>query len=281
MENLQKLIKYNILISAVVAIIGIVLFNLGIKHRASSFISGYTTYSMYLLPAFVFGTFHSKLFQKHFEIYIWQLAVSVIATGIFLAMGRIDILIIVLIFIAAVIVKKISIKSALIICAFSAVIILLSLNNNSAEAESRASDLSTMSDRDIIWAKALEIIDVHPILGYGPRTFGDIFTEQEKLADKQVGGWHSEYITIYIESGILGLLTFLVITFLIYFYAYKAIWIKKLIGNELEMFIPSLLSITVIYISSTFSGFSTQPIISVYFCFIFGIYSNVVFKAGR
>ena len=44
------------------------------------------------------------------------------------------------------------------------------------------------------------IWDQHPILGFGTRTFNETFLLHDQLVDRGVGGWHNEYLQVYLES---------------------------------------------------------------------------------
>lgn len=65
------------------------------------------------------------------------------------------------------------------------------------------------SERDVIWRGAYLLIDKHPIFGFGPATFKEIFPLFDEIGDKGVGNWHNDFIQVYIESGLVGLVSFL------------------------------------------------------------------------
>ncbi|WP_126452070.1 O-antigen ligase family protein [Sulfuriflexus mobilis] len=81
------------------------------------------------------------------------------------------------------------------------------------------SRLSSMTDiessganRFVIWQQAWEMIKDHPILGIGPGMFWLIYP-QYRLASDSSGGYfvHNDYMQMWLESGLPGLLLFLLI----------------------------------------------------------------------
>jgi O-antigen ligase len=71
-----------------------------------------------------------------------------------------------------------------------------------------ARPMDNSSDRVVLWQNALSHADKHPILGFGPQTFDSVFTARAETSDKGIGGWHNDWIQLYIESGALGIITF-------------------------------------------------------------------------
>ena len=45
----------------------------------------------------------------------------------------------------------------------------------------------------------------HPVVGFGPRTFTEIFPLFSEMRVRGVGCWHNDYLQVYMESGLLGL----------------------------------------------------------------------------
>jgi O-antigen ligase len=63
-----------------------------------------------------------------------------------------------------------------------------------------------MDGRDVLWRGAAMIAWTHPLVGFGPRTFPDIFPLFLDMPVRGVGSWHNDYLQVYMESGLLGLL---------------------------------------------------------------------------
>ena len=66
-----------------------------------------------------------------------------------------------------------------------------------------------MAGRDVLWRGASLLITDHPIAGFGPRTFNSIFPLFAEMPIRGVGSWHNDYLQVYMESGLLGLLPLL------------------------------------------------------------------------
>ena len=63
-----------------------------------------------------------------------------------------------------------------------------------------------MEGRDTIWRGALMLIGEHPFVGFGPRTFLSVFPLFDQMTVRGVSSWHNDYLQVYMESGLLGLL---------------------------------------------------------------------------
>ena len=66
-----------------------------------------------------------------------------------------------------------------------------------------------MAGRDVLWRGALQLAGDHPLVGFGPRTFSHIFPLFDQMPVKGVGSWHNDYLQVYLESGLMGLLPLL------------------------------------------------------------------------
>ena len=63
----------------------------------------------------------------------------------------------------------------------------------------------------------------HPIVGFGPRTFHEIFPLFDAMPIRGVGSWHNDYLQVYMESGLLGLLPQLWLVGTVIIYGWKAV----------------------------------------------------------
>ncbi|HTX98455.1 MAG TPA: O-antigen ligase family protein [Bacteroidota bacterium] len=68
---------------------------------------------------------------------------------------------------------------------------------------------SFMTGRDVLWKGAAMLLDRHPLVGFGPRTFQEIFPLFSEMPIRGVGSWHNDYLQVYMESGLLGLVPLL------------------------------------------------------------------------
>lgn len=64
-----------------------------------------------------------------------------------------------------------------------------------------------------IWQAGLSKLPETPLFGYGPNTFKTVYPEElkSKLTDQKVKSWHNDFLQIFLESGPLALLSYLLI----------------------------------------------------------------------
>ncbi|RPI68144.1 MAG: hypothetical protein EHM47_14875, partial [Ignavibacteriales bacterium] len=195
-EKKIKLLVFSFIAGAAInSVIGLVRFNAGIVERAESFSSGYTVFSGYLVAAVGIAAAAFK-FNETDKKYSWVILTSaaVMFAGIITSLGRINIAVAVLILILSVIFKMISFKNIIFILLIAGAISFISFYNNKAEVTQRIESPAQLSDRDIIYKGAGEILWEHPFLGYGPRTFKEIFPFREEFSDKGISGWHNHIL---------------------------------------------------------------------------------------
>lgn len=277
-EELLKLFNFFILGAIIVSLIGIFRFYSGSVERAQSFSGSYTAFSSYLLVAFSFSLFFYKDYSKKISQIIWALVFVILFLGIFTALGRANIFIAAIIFFTAIILKQIKpIQFVVILFAIGAFFIV-NIFSPSEKIEQRTSNITILSDRDVIIEGAIKIISERPIIGFGPRTFSEIFPLKEKFQDKGVGGWHNDFLQIYFESGIIGLLTFLLLIYIIISQAVTQIKDNNL-SQEIRSFsLAVLLSVISLLFTTFFSGFITSVYISVIFVFLVSLIDRITFE---
>jgi len=267
-----------VIAAVVVAIIGLINFNLGLTHRAQSITLGYLGFSTYLMAALGPAIFLIKSENlKQYFLY-GLIGIGLMLAAVFVSLGRTNIVLAVLVFITCSLVSGIK-KWILAVIILVGAISIISFSINSNELSNRMDQPATMSDRDIVWGSAIEIIQKfeRPLLGYGPHTFKNIFDKRDALVDKGVSSWHNEYLQLYIESGILGLLSFL----LFFGYALFA-GIRHIIKNRRASFynkiiIGFVISAIAMPVGGITSGFTSSPSVSVIFAFIIAYISATVF----
>lgn len=264
----KNILELFLLFSVIVSLVGITKFMLGIKPRAESIVSGYATFSTYLLAGIaIFFSFFSDLKKR---INPWFLVVSgiLILLAIVLALSRADLGIAIAIVFLAALQKKMEWKYLLPVLFLTAILSLFSFQQNSGEIKSRLSQPATMSQRDVLWKSAFQLADEHPLIGFGPRTFEKIFPNRDQLSDKGVGGWHNDYLTVYLESGIVGLMVFLLLIYQIVKKGYQ----KFLFTDKWNWGI--FISIIALLLSAGMSGFINNPILSLLFVFMLAFFSS-------
>ncbi|MEE9449356.1 MAG: hypothetical protein V3V72_04825 [Ignavibacteriaceae bacterium] len=119
----------------------------------------------------------------------------------------------------------------------------------------------------------------HPILGFGTRTFREIFPLLESLQDARISSWHSDYLQMYFESGIIGLGAFLWVTFSIY--KNGIIVIKNKLSSDFnrDLLFAVLLGITSLYLTAFVGGFILDPILTLLFQFLVAVIGVIYVKA--
>ncbi len=276
-ENIRKIAFTFTISSIAVAIIGLILFNLKLVDRAQSFSSGYATFSSYLITAA--GVYIALQFsdRKQINWVLWAAGLSIIFSAIITSLGRTNIIIAALLFIAGLIFHKIKIKQAIIIIFLTTLISFLSFQNNSSSLSQRVENPTGLSDRNIIW-KGFETLKLqHPFLGFGPRTFHDIFPYVNELGDKKIGSWHNDFIQMYFESGALGLITFTILILItIYF---PIVYLRKpgLIKSNCNILLGILLGTLALVLSSLTAGFISSPVLSIVFALLISLLSAVTY----
>ncbi len=277
-ERIKKIILAFIAGAVLVSIIGLIQFNLKIVDRAQAFSSGYATYSSFLLAALGLFVVSSSPNSEKNEKLFWLLGISFLLSGIITSQGRTNIAIAGLVFIAGLVLKKINLKSAVLIIIVTSVISLISFSNNRKEITERVENPTTLSDRNIIMKGAEELAFTHPVLGFGPRTFHNIFPYKNELADKGIGSWHNDFVQVYFESGLIGLLSFLAIIAAAIYYGLKIIRSKQNNEEEKNFTLGILLSVTALILSAITAGFVDSPVLSIEFAFFLSLFSLVLFS---
>ena len=276
-RKIHLIIYFFLLGAALNSVIGLVSFNLGFVVRAQSLSSGYMTFSVYLLASFGIAIMLSgleKIKGKYYYIHI--LLTGLILTGIISSLGRANIVIAVLILITGIFLKKIRIKQVLLLGIVAFILSSISFLNNSTEVNQRIDAPTQLSDRDIIYKGAGEIMWEHPVLGFGPRTFKEIFPLREELADKGVGSWHNDLLQVYFESGFIGLMTYIFMIVIIFSSGIGFVMKNKGEGNNIIV-LGILVSIGAMLLSSVFSGFIGSPVLSIVFAFLISLQASEVY----
>ena len=153
--------------------------------------------------------------------------------------------------------------------------------NNSIQVEQRIENPTQLSDRDIIYEGANEIAFEHPVLGFGPKTFRDIFPFPERFADKGIGSWHNDLLEMYFEAGIAGLLTYLLLILGIYFITLKYTIRKSLTSEGKSMLTGILLALGGLYLSALVAGFINSPVLAVVFSFLAALSGSIIFREKK
>ena len=276
-EKIKTIVYYFSFASAVIALIGIVRFNLSIVERAESFSSGYATFSSYLLT----GLGCSLIFSgngKKAKYFKWLriFAAAVILAGIITSLGRANSVIAAVMLIASLLLKRMKPLQFIYIILIAAALSYISFHNNSIQLNQRIETPTQLSDRDIIYKGASEIFLTHPLLGYGPKTFTEVFPHREDFADKGIGSWHNDLLEVYFESGFMGLASYLLLIFSVFFYQIKFLIMGKDRGEARTIIYAVLFATEGLFLSALVAGFINSPVLSLVFAFLIGVQSAVI-----
>jgi len=275
-EKIKNILYYFSFASVVMALIGIVRFNLSIVERAESFSSGYSTFSSYLLAglgcmlAFAENTKKIKYFQ-----WLRIVAAAIILVGIVTSLGRANAVIAAAMLVISLFLKRMKLLHVIYIILITIPLSYLSFQNNSIQVNQRIEAPTQLSDRDIIYKGAGEIIFNHPLLGYGPKTFSEIFPHREDFADKGIGSWHNDLLEVYFESGSLGLAAYMLLIFSVFFYQIKFLIREKEKVEARSIIYGVLFATAGLFLSALVAGFINSPVLSLVFALLVGVQSAV------
>jgi O-antigen ligase len=275
-KKIKMVLQYFFLAAIFTAVVGIIKFDLSLADRASSFSSGYSTYSSYLLVAFSIFIFIPVSTVGKYKTLIKITGLSLMLTGIIVSLGRMNIFIAVLVLGFSFLLRKIDWKIAGVVVLLTILFSVGSFQLNFAGVDKRIEQPATLSDRDVIMHGAEDIFlkFEKPILGYGPRTFHQVFPYENQLADKGVGSWHNDFIQMYFESGFLGLVSFLALLFIVLYYSYKLFRSQQ--NPDMKNLIWAILIGTVaLILSSLTAGFIDSPVLSVLFALLVALVSGI------
>lgn len=261
--------------AVVMSLVGSVRFFLNDVERAQAFTSSYAVFSSYLLAAFSVALFFPKKIKSNTELLFWSAIYIIILIGIVTSLGRANIAIAMLMLLSAIVFKQIPLKQIIVLGLFFIIGVSVYIAKPAASIEQRVENITQLSDRDIIWQGAKEISMSHPYLGYGPRTFQQIFPFKEKFADKGIGGWHNDFLQIYFESGIVGLISFIALLWVIAKTSFTQLRNKKTDTEFKSLSASVFASVITLVLSGLFAGFITSVVLSIVFVFLISFLSRI------
>ncbi|BDQ03835.1 O-antigen ligase family protein [Ignavibacterium sp.] len=277
-KKVIELMLIFILGAAVISIIGTTRFFIGEVERAQSFSSSYTVFSGYLLTAFVSALFFPKKDKNLSQQIFWAVVYSIIFIGLLTSLGRANIAIALLALLVAIVLKQIPAKQIILLLIIAIIGFGVYSIRPSKVIGERVENITQLSDRDIIWQGAKEILFEHPVFGFGPRSFQQAFPLKDKFADKGIGGWHNDFLQIYFESGIIGLISFLVLLYVIITTSISQIRNKKTDAELKSLSTSVLASVIALILSAMVAGFITSVVLSIVFVFLISFLSRIDFE---
>ncbi|NWF50219.1 MAG: O-antigen ligase family protein [Ignavibacteriaceae bacterium] len=276
-KKIHNLFMIFIIGAAVMAAIGSIRFVLGIVDRAQGFSSSYTVFSCYILTAFSAGLYFPRQTKETSRAFLWSFLITLLFIGLVTSLGRANIAIAVLILISALLLRRLNLKEIIFLGLFFSLFAAAYFLKPSQVISERVQNISYLSDRDIIWMGAGQLLNKHPVLGFGPRTFREIFPQElkEMFADKGIGGWHNDFLQVYFESGLLGLASFIILIIYIFYLAILNERNKKISGDLKRISSSALAAIVSMLISSLFSGFIYSVVLSIVFVFLITVITRI------
>ncbi len=200
------------------AAVGLVKYFSGLAPRAASTTAGYYTLGLYLcvtLPLVLMEGRDRLIFGSR---WVWAAASAIIMAGIVFTFDRIH-----WIGMAAAVVVTGLMRERRLAMAFAVgVVVIVLASPRVAERAIQTIHITTeTSGRNVLWEGARMLAGERPVLGFGPRTFARIFPLWEELPNRTYGSWHNDYIQIYMESGLVGLLALLWLIVTVYVSGYR------------------------------------------------------------
>ncbi len=170
--------------------------------RAQSISAGYYTFGTYLaatISILIFLGGDREVFRNRI---LWSVALILLAAGLVFTLNRAHWGIVGGMILLAGVFRERKLLLGAVVAGVAAVVLFPSVAVRLYETIHFASNLS---GRDVIWRGARMIMFEHPAFGFGPGTFREIFPLLGELEDKQVGGWHNDFLRVYMEGGLVSL----------------------------------------------------------------------------
>ncbi len=251
------------------ATIGTTKFIFQLSERAESTVSGPATLGMYLSVVLCVILVLGKNKDYFPNRLVWLAISFVIMIGIVCTLNRVHWVIMFLIVLTIGVIRE----RRLLLAMCGALIIGGTLLPAVTERVARSFQGLQMftTGRDVIWSGAWTIIGERPLVGFGPRTFHTIFPFFDKVPDKQVGSWHNDYLQMYMESGMLGLLSFLGLMVAVFWYGWTARLRLKSALFYHDLTTGILLAMAVFYLTGLVGGFVLDPLSSLLYRFFLGL----------
>lgn len=274
-KNLRILMWILIVAACLAAIYGTLKVLLGIEERASSTTSGYSTLGMFLavIIAVALGIGRNKNFFS--SRIVWSLSLLTMGVGLLFTLNRTHWGVVAVVFLIVGFIRE---RFSLLIAVVVAAIAIVLIPTLTERFYQTMHFLEYTSGRNVIWQGAFLILTARPILGFGPRTFEEIFPLYNQLEDKLIASWHNDYLQVYMESGIFGLLAFVWIIISIYYFSVKVLKSKVIDSFYKDITFAIMVGMTAFFLTGFVGGFIIDPITSLLFRFLLAILALISTK---
>jgi O-antigen ligase len=199
---------------------------------------------------------------------LWAVFLVIVVTGILFTFNRVHWAIVALIIFVFGLMRERKIVFAISIAAAVLILTVPALRERFSQLLYFSSNLS---DRDIIWQGASKIYLEHPLFGFGPKNFTQIFPLFDSLNDKSVSGWHCDYLQVYMESGLMGLIPFLWLAVSVFYFSIKSLLKKNIDSFNKDLALALLLAMAGFYLTAVLGTFISDPISSLLYQLLLGI----------
>ena len=270
-QRVKLILQIVISTGLIATLYGISVYVFVHHERISSTASGYYTLGMYLTACLAISllTGRTEIFPKR---YLWWITNLIFMAGILLTLDRAHWVAMSFAVIFAGILKE---RKFLVVYLVILVISILAVPSL-LDRITLALRQMDFSERGLIWKGAYVLMWKHPLFGFGTETFTGIFPFYDYMYDKGVSSWHNDFIQIYIESGLVCLISYIYLIVIIYKKSFQAL--KKFGGINKglqEEILPGLLLAFTAFI---FSGFLLDPITRMLFILIISLIALIVTK---
>lgn len=266
------MLKVFVIAGVVAAIIGIAKYGFGFESRASSTTSGYYTFGMYLtvLVGIMLALNQQKeIFPKK---WFFIISISLAMIALMFTFNRIHWLATAVLILVYGIYKN---RRVLIAAVSAAGLMLIIFPSVLQRAATLLNPLSHTSERVTIWQGAIKIYDERIFFGFGLDTFSFIFPLKAELVDRGISNWHNDFLQMYMECGVVGLIIFIYLAVVIFSLLIKILKTKHINNNLKNITWGILLAMVGFYVSTLAGGFLSNPIISLLFIYLLSLLSLI------
>ena len=269
--EIRFLLQLIVWTAVVAALIGMAKYFLGRVDRATSTTAGYYTLGLYLCIALPLAVAAGRDLLRN--IWLWALVCVLVMFGIVFTFDRLHWAAMILTVVAVGAVRE---RRLLAVCAVVGIAVVLLSPAVSGRLMQAINFATNSSGRDVLWRGAFMIAGEHPVFGFGLRTFPLIFPLRGELADQGIGSWHNDVLQIYMESGLVGLLSHVWLIAAVFVSAFRAYRSKSIEAGYLSIAGALLLSAFLLFLV----GGILDTHVSLLFRFMLALLALLI-SAGR